>query len=250
MTGMEQFKDKIVLVTGAARGLGRSIAEKFAGRGAHVAVCDLNREWLADTEKAITGLGRQALALAADVSNPEHVQAALETVVQQFGRLDVMVNNAGITKDGFLVRMSEADWDAVININLKGTFLFTKQAAKVMMKQKSGAIVNVASIIGLIGNAGQANYGASKAGVIALTKSAARELASRNIRINAVAPGFIETRMTEVLPEAIRQKMLAAIPLGRFGRPEDVANVVLFLAGQDAAYMTGQVLTISGGMVM
>ncbi len=250
MTGMEQFKDKIVLVTGAARGLGRAIAEKFAAQGANVAVCDLNREWLADTEKAIAGLGRQALALAADVSNPEHVQAALEAVIKQFGRLDVMVNNAGITKDGFLVRMSEADWDAVININLKGTFLFTKQAAKVMMKQKSGAIVNVASIIGLIGNAGQANYGASKAGVIALTKSAARELASRNIRVNAVAPGFIETRMTEVLPEEIRQKMLAAIPMGRFGKPEDVANVVLFLAGQDAAYMTGQVLTISGGMVM
>ena len=247
---MDQFTDKIVLVTGAARGLGRAIAGKFAGQGAHVAVCDLNREWLADTEKAITGYGRKTLGLAADVSNPAHVQAAVEAVVQQFGRLDVMVNNAGITKDGFLVRMSEADWDAVINVNLKGTFLFTKQAAKVMMKQRSGAIVNVASIIGLIGNAGQANYGASKAGVIALTKSAAKELASRNIRVNAVAPGFIETKMTAVLPEEIRNKMLAAIPMGRFGLPEDVANVVLFLAGQDSAYMTGQVLTISGGMVM
>lgn len=247
---MDQFTDKIVLVTGAARGLGRAIAEKFAAQGAHVAVCDLNREWLADTEKAITGYGRQTLGLAADVSNPAHVQAAVDAVVQQFGRLDVMVNNAGITKDGFLVRMSEADWDAVINVNLKGTFLFTKQAAKVMMKQRSGAIVNVASIIGLIGNAGQANYGASKAGVIALTKSAAKELASRNIRVNAVAPGFIETKMTAVLPEEVRNKMLAAIPMGRFGLPEDVANVVLFLAGQDSAYMTGQVLTISGGMVM
>ena len=247
---MGEFKDKIVLVTGAARGLGRVIAEKFAARGAHLAICDLNQEWLADTEKAILAHDRQALCMAADVSNPEHVQAVTDAVMKQFGRLDVMVNNAGITKDGLLVRMSEADWDAVLNINLKGTFLFTKQAAKLMMKQRSGAIVNIASIIGLIGNAGQANYGASKAGVIALTKSAAKELASRNIRVNAVAPGFIQSKMTEVLPENIRQKMLDAIPMGRFGVPEDVANVVLFLAGPGSSYMTGQVLTISGGMVM
>ncbi len=241
---------KIALVTGAARGLGRAIAEKLALAGAHVAVCDLEREWLSDTEQAITGHGCRTLGLAADVRDAAQVQATIEAVVEKFGRLDILVNNAGITKDGLLVRMSEADWDDVIDINLKGTFLFTKQAAKVMMKQRAGAIVNIASIIGLIGNAGQANYGASKAGVIALTKSAAKELAARNIRVNAVAPGFIETKMTAVLPEDIKQKMLDAIPMRRFGRPEDVANVVLFLAGSNSAYMTGQVLTISGGMVM
>jgi 3-oxoacyl-[acyl-carrier protein] reductase len=164
--------------------------------------------------------------------------------------VDVLVNNAGITKDTLMIRMSEQDWDAVLSVNLKGTFLFTKAVARPMMKQRTGAIVNVASIIGLIGNAGQCNYAASKAGVIALTKSAAKELASRNVRVNAVAPGFIETRMTEALPEEVRKKMLGAIPMGRFGQPDDVADVVLFLAGKTSSYMTGQVLTVCGGMVM
>ncbi|MCA1808298.1 MAG: 3-oxoacyl-[acyl-carrier-protein] reductase [Kiritimatiellia bacterium] len=247
---MGEFQDKIVMVTGAARGLGRTIAESFARQGADIVACDLQQDWLGDTEQAVNDLGRKVLCLAADVSNAEHAQATVEAAMKHFGRLDVLVNNAGITKDTLLVRMSEADWDAVISVNLRGTFLFTKQAAKVMMKQRSGAIVNVASIIGLIGNAGQANYAASKGGVIALTKSAAKELAARNVRVNAVAPGFIETRMTAGLPEEIRGKMLAAIPMARFGVPEDVANVVLFLAGGASAYMTGQVLTVSGGMVM
>ena len=247
---MGQLDGKKALVTGAARGIGRAIAEKLAAEGADVAVCDLNRDWLAETEQAITARGRKALTLATDVSQAASVQQTVDEALQVFGRLDILINNAGITRDGFLVRMSEEDWDQVLTVNLKGTFLFTKAVSRGMMKQKSGIIVNLASIIGLIGNAGQCNYAASKAGVIALTKSAARELASRNIRINAVAPGFIETKMTAALPEAVREKMLAAIPMARFGLPDDVANVVLFLASPASAYMTGQVLNISGGMVM
>ncbi len=247
---MDILGGKKALVTGAARGIGRVIAETLAASGADVAFCDLKSEWLTETEQAIRARGRQALALAADVSCQESVQQAVEAALKAFGRIDILVNNAGITRDGFLVRMTEADWDQVIAVNLKGTFLFTKAVSKGMMRQKAGVIVNLASIIGLIGNAGQCNYAASKAGVIALTKSAARELASRNIRVNAVAPGFIETKMTESLPEDIRNKMLAAIPMGRMGVPQDVANVVLFLASEASAYMTGQVLTVSGGMVM
>ncbi|MCX6991825.1 MAG: 3-oxoacyl-[acyl-carrier-protein] reductase [Kiritimatiellaeota bacterium] len=247
---MGQLDGKIALVTGAARGIGRAIAEKLAAEGADVVVCDLNRDWLAETEQAITAKGRKALALATDVSQAKSVQQTVDEALKGFGRLDILINNAGITRDGFLVRMSEEDWDQVLAVNLKGTFLFTKAVSRGMIKQKSGVIVNLASIIGLIGNAGQCNYAASKAGVIALTKSAARELASRNIRVNAVAPGFIETKMTAALPEAVRGKMLAAIPMARFGLPDDVANVVLFLASPASAYMTGQVLSISGGMVM
>ncbi|MDO9542406.1 MAG: 3-oxoacyl-[acyl-carrier-protein] reductase, partial [Kiritimatiellia bacterium] len=233
-----------------ARGIGRAIAEKMADEGAEVALCDLNREWLEDVLKACGSKGSRATGYAVDVSRPADVQKAVDAVLNDFGRIDILVNNAGITRDGFLVRMSEQDWDAVLNVNLKGTFLFTKAVAKIMLKQRSGAIVNSASIIGLIGNAGQCNYAASKAGVIALTKSAAKELASRNIRVNAVAPGFITTKMTESLPENIREKMLAAIPLERFGAPDDVADAVLFLASDRAAYITGQVINISGGMVM
>ncbi|MFH1476363.1 MAG: 3-oxoacyl-[acyl-carrier-protein] reductase [Verrucomicrobiota bacterium] len=247
---MGQLDGKKALITGAARGIGRAIAEKLAAEGADVAVCDLNRDWLAETEQAITALGRKTLTLATDVSQAKSVQQTVDEALKVFGRLDILVNNAGITRDGFLVRMSEEDWDQVLAVNLKGTFLFTKAVSRGMIKQKSGVIVNLASIIGLIGNAGQCNYAASKAGVIALTKSAARELASRNIRVNAVAPGFIETKMTAALPEAVRGKMLDAIPMARFGLPDDVANVVLFLASPASAYMTGQVLSISGGMVM
>jgi len=247
---MGQLDGKKALVTGAARGIGRAIAEKLAAEGADVAVCDLNLDWLAETGQVIAALGRKALTLATDVSQANSVQQTVAEALQAFGRLDILVNNAGITRDGFLVRMAEEDWDQVIAVNLKGTFLFTKAVSRGMIKQKSGIIVNLASIIGLIGNAGQCNYAASKAGVIALTKSAARELASRNIRVNAVAPGFIETKMTAALPEAVRAKMLDAIPMARFGLPDDVANVVLFLASPASAYMTGQVLSISGGMVM
>lgn len=247
---MAEFDNKVVLVTGAARGIGRAIAEKFAAAGADLALCDLNREWLADTAAAVTAKGRRAVCFAADVGRTADAQAAVEGAGKAFGKIDVLVNNAGITRDTFLVRMSEEDWDAVLAVNLKGTFLFTKWVARMMMKQRSGAIVNIASIIGLIGNAGQCNYAASKAGVIALTKSAARELVARNIRVNAVAPGFIETKMTAELSAEVRNKMLEAIPMAKFGVPDDVANVVLFLAGEASAYMTGQVLSVNGGMVM
>jgi 3-oxoacyl-[acyl-carrier protein] reductase len=246
---MAQLDNKVALVTGAARGIGQAIAIKMAAEGADLIICDLQQDWLAETTQKIEALGRRASGYAVDVSNAQAVQEMVDRAVQAMGRIDVLVNNAGITKDGLLIRMSEADWDAVLDINLKGTFLFTKAVSRIMMKQRSGAIVNVASIIGLIGNAGQCNYSASKAGVIALTKSSAKELASRNIRANAVAPGFIRSKMTEKLPEEIQKKMLEAIPLGRFGEPEDVANVVTYLASDAAAYVTGQVLTVCGGMV-
>ncbi len=185
-----------------------------------------------------------------DVRSADAVQEVTDAISKDFGHIDILVNNAGITRDTLMMRMSEEDWDAVLDVNLKGTFLFTKAASRIMMKQRSGAIVNIASIIGLIGNAGQCNYSASKAGVIALTKSAAKELASRNVRVNAVAPGFIRTKMTDALSEDVRQQMLNAIPMSRFGEPQDVARVVSFLASDASAYMTGQVLTVSGGMVM
>jgi 3-oxoacyl-[acyl-carrier protein] reductase len=190
------------------------------------------------------------MTVAVDVGNADAVNAAVARVMETFGRIDIMVNNAGITKDGLLMRMSDEDWDAVLNVNLKGTFLFTRAVSRPMMKQRSGVIVNIASIIGLIGNAGQCNYAASKAGVIALTKSTAKELASRNIRVNAVAPGFIQSKMTDALSEDVRKKMMDNIPMQRFGTPEDVAKAVVFLAGDASAYVTGQVLSVNGGMVM
>lgn len=247
---MATMTGKVALVTGAARGIGQAIAKKLAAEGCDVALCDLKAEWLAETVGLIEAMGRKVKCFEVDVGNAAAVDAAVNGAVKEFGKIDILINNAGITKDTLMIRMSEQDWDAVMTVNLKGTFLFTKAVARPMMKQRTGAIVNVASIIGLIGNAGQCNYAASKAGVIALTKSAAKELASRNVRVNAVAPGFIETKMTEALPEEVRTKMLGAIPMGRFGQPEDVANVVLFLASDMSSYMTGQVLPICGGMVM
>ena len=247
---MATMTGKVALVTGAARGIGQAIAKKLASEGCDVALCDLKAEWLAETVGLIEAMGRKVKCFEVDVGNAAAVDAAVNGAVKEFGKIDILINNAGITKDTLMIRMSEQDWDAVMTVNLKGTFLFTKAVARPMMKQRTGAIVNVASIIGLIGNAGQCNYAASKAGVIALTKSAAKELASRNVRVNAVAPGFIETKMTEALPEEVRTKMLGAIPMGRFGQPEDVANVVLFLASDMSSYMTGQVLPICGGMVM
>jgi len=247
---MAMFEGKVALVTGAARGIGQAIAKKLALEGCDVALCDLKAEWLTETVGLIEAAGRKVKCFEADVSQAAAVDAAVSGVIEAFGKVDILVNNAGITKDTLMIRMSEQDWDAVLSVNLKGTFLFTKAVARPMMKQRSGTIVNVASIIGLIGNAGQCNYAASKAGVIALTKSAAKELAARNVRVNAVAPGFIQTRMTDVLPEDVRKKMLELIPMSRFGQPEDVANVVLFLASDAASYMTGQVLPVCGGMVM
>jgi 3-oxoacyl-[acyl-carrier protein] reductase len=247
---MAQLAGKVALVTGAARGIGQSIALKLAAEGADVAVCDLEKDWLAETTGKVAALGRKAHGYAANVSQADDVNNTVTQIHKDFGHIDILVNNAGITKDNLLIRMSDEEWDQVLAVNLKGTFLFTRAVGKIMMKQRAGSMVNIASIIGLIGNAGQINYAASKAGVIALTRSVARELASRNVRANAVAPGFIQTKMTDKLPEDVRARMLGAIPLARFGQPDDVADAVLFLAGDASRYITGQVLSICGGMVM
>lgn len=242
--------NKIALITGAGRGIGQAIALKLAADGADIAVVDLKPEFCAETCDKVRAMGRRAWAYGADVSKAASVEETVAKVLADCGKVDILVNNAGITKDTLLMRMSEADWDAVLDINLKGTFLFTKALAREFVKQRSGRIVNIASVIGLVGNAGQCNYGASKAGVIGFTKSVARELASRSVTCNAVAPGFIETKMTAALGEEIRQKLMNQIPLRRLGSPDDVANAVRFLASDQAAYITGQVLTVDGGMVM
>jgi len=247
---MAAFEGKVAVVTGAARGIGQAIARRLAQEGADVVICDLQVEWLAETAGIVEGLGRKALPLAVDVGDSETVNACINEVVKVFGKVDIMVNNAGITKDTLLVRMSDDDWDAVLRVNLKGTFLFSRAVAKHMMKQRSGAIVNIASISGIIGTAGQANYAASKAGVIALTKSTANELAARGVRANAIAPGFISSKMTDALSEDVRKQYLSRIPLGRFGTVEDIANAVVFLASEQSSYMTGQTLHVNGGMVM
>jgi 3-oxoacyl-[acyl-carrier protein] reductase len=247
---MKQLENKVAVVTGAGRGIGRAIALKFAAHGADIVAVDLKTDFVQETVDEVRKLGRKAWAVAANVSEAASVEAAAEQILKEADRVDILVNNAGITKDGLLMRMSEADWDAVLDINLKGTFLFTKAFSRAFLKQKSGRIVNIASVIGLIGNAGQCNYAASKAGVIGFTKSVARELASRGITANAIAPGFIETKMTEALSPEARAALLKQIPLASLGQPEDVAEVALFFAGPAARYITGQVLAVDGGMVM
>ncbi|WP_210363788.1 3-oxoacyl-[acyl-carrier-protein] reductase [Bacillus sp. REN3] len=246
-----RLEGKIALVTGAARGIGHEIALELAREGASVAVnyagSEAKAQALADEIKA---MGREAFAIQADVSNSESVTGMVKETIDRFGRLDILVNNAGITKDNLLMRMKESEWDDVININLKGVFLCTKAVTRQMMKQRSGRIVNISSIVGVSGNAGQANYVAAKAGVIGLTKTSAKELASRGITVNAVAPGFITTDMTDKLGEEVKEEMLKQIPLGRFGNPKDIARTVVFLASEDSSYMTGQTLHIDGGMVM
>jgi len=246
---MSLLEGKLAVVTGAARGIGQSIALRLAEEGADLALCDVQADWVAETKQKVEALGRRAEAYAVDVSKGDQVQAGVDAIVKDFGKIDIVVNNAGITRDGLLIRMSEEDWDLVMNINLKGTFLMTKAAAKYMMKQRSGTFVNIASVIGLMGNPGQANYGASKAAVSNLTKTTAKELAARGIRANAIAPGFIKTKMTDALSDDVRNQMLAAIPMKDFGTPEDVANVVLFLASDLSRYVTGQTLSVCGGMV-
>jgi 3-oxoacyl-[acyl-carrier protein] reductase len=247
---MGQLTDQIAVVTGAGRGIGQAIALKLAAEGADVVCVDLQADFVQQTVAGVQQLGRKAWAVAANVADAGSVEAAAEQILKEAGRVDILVNNAGITRDTLLMRMSEADWDAVLSINLKGTFLMTKAFSRAFLKQRSGRIVNIASVIGLIGNAGQCNYAASKAGVIGLTKSVARELASRGITANAIAPGFIETKMTEALGEEARASLLKQIPLNCLGQPEDVANAVLFLASPAARYVTGQVLAVDGGMVM
>jgi len=247
---MNPLENKVALVTGAARGIGQAIALQLAADGADLALCDVKTEWLDDTAAKVKALGRRAETYAMDVADGTAVTAAVAQVSSDFGQIDVLVNNAGITRDTLLIRMTEEDWDAVLDINLKGSFLVTKAVAKFMMKKRTGTIVNIASVVGIMGNAGQANYTASKAGLIALTKTAAKELGSRNIRVNAVAPGFIRTAMTEQLSEQAKDAMLRLVPLGRPGEPEDVAKTVAFLASDNSAYINGQVLTVCGGMVM
>ena len=246
---MKPLENKIALVTGAARGIGQAIALQLASDGADLALCDVKVEWLEDTAAKVKALGRRVETYAMNVADGAAVGEAVAKVAADFGRIDVLVNNAGITRDTLLIRMSEEDWDAVLDINLKGAFLVTKAVVKFMMKQRSGAIVNIASVVGIMGNAGQANYTASKAGLIALTKTTAKELGSRNVRVNAVAPGFIRTAMTDKLPEAAKEAMLRMVPLGRPGEPEDVAKAVAFLASDNAAYVNGQTLAVCGGMV-
>ena len=253
---MGELTGKTAIVTGAARGIGAAIARKLAERGANVAVCDLKAEWCEDTVKTIEATGARAKAYGVNVAVSAEVDACVKTVLADFGGVDIMVNNAGITKDGLLMRMSEDDWDAVLDVNLKGTFLFTRAVARPMMKNKAadgspagGAIINIASVVGIMGNAGQANYTASKGGVIALTKTTAKELGSRNIRCNAVAPGFIQSKMTDVLPEDVKARYMDSIPLKRFGTQDDIAKAVVFLAGPDAEYITGQIVSVNGGMI-
>ena len=247
---MFELNSKCVVVTGAARGLGQAIAIKFAQAGANIALCDLQEDWLSETLEKVKSLGSRAETYGINVADVESVTEGIKAIESDFGQIDVLVNNAGITKDGLLMRMSEEDWDAVLDVNLKGVFLCTKAVMRGMMKQRSGTIVNIASVIGLMGNPGQANYAASKGGVISFTKTVAKELASRNVRCNAVAPGFIRTAMTDLLEEDVQIKMKELIPLSRFGEPDDVANVVLFLASDASSYVTGQVLSTCGGMVM
>ncbi len=245
-----RLEGKVALVTGSGRGIGREIALAFAQEGADVVIWDVNAADAEKTARDIENLGRKALSSQVDVTNLTQVEESVNKILDKFGKIDILVNNAGITRDNLLMRMSEADWDLVIKVNLKGTFICTKAVTRPMLKARGGKIINIASIIGIMGNAGQANYSASKAGIIALTKTTAKELASRNITANAVAPGFIDTEMTQKLSEETRAKMLELVPLARMGLPKDIANVCLFLASSDAGYITGQTIVVDGGMVM
>lgn len=244
------LEGKVALVTGSAQGIGKSIALVLARDGADCIISDVNLELAEKTAEEIRSTGRKALSVRSNVVDAGDVAAMMQAGIDEFGKIDILVNNAGITRDGLLMRMKDEDWDQVLNVNLKGAFLCIRAVSRTMMKKRSGRIINIASIVGAMGNVGQANYVASKAGLIGLTKTVARELASRGVTCNAVAPGFIETSMTQVLADDVKEKLMAQIPMGRLGSTEDVAHAVRYLASDDAAYITGQVLHVNGGMYM
>lgn len=245
-----EFRGQVALITGSARGIGKAIAEGLAHYGVDVVIADVNLDEALNTSREIANLGVRSQAFRLDVSRSEEVKNVFEEIQKNFGRLDILVNNAGITRDGLLLRMKEEDWDSVININLKGAFLCSKEAVRMMSKQRYGRIVNIASVVAFMGNPGQVNYSASKAGIVGLTKTIAKEYASRGITANAVAPGFIMTAMTEALPEEVKEQMKRAIPMARFGTVEDVAKAVIFLSSPESGYITGQVIHVNGGMYM
>jgi len=245
-----KLKDKVAVVTGAGRGIGRTIALQLAREGASLVCWDIEEESVVQTAREVEAMGSLGLSFRVDVAQFNQVSSAVEQILGRFSRIDILVNNAGITRDNLLARMSEEEWNQVLDVNLKGTFNCTKAVVKQMMKQRSGRIVNIASVVGLMGNAGQVNYCASKAGIIGFTKAVAKELASRAITVNAVAPGFIETEMTKGLGDRGRETFLKAIPLRRLGKPEDVALLVSFLVSEDAGYVTGQVINVDGGLLM
>ncbi len=247
---MSLLNDKVAVVTGAGRGIGRAVAIAYAKMGANVVCVSRTEENASKVATEIQALGQKAWAFAVDVSDTSAVEASAKSILEATGKLDILVNNAGITRDNLLMRMSEEEWDTVLNTNLKGAFNFTKAFTRTFMKQRSGRIINIASVIGLVGNAGQSNYAASKAALLGFTKSVAKELAPRGITANAIAPGFIETDMTAVLDEKVRGSIIDRVPMARFGSPEDIANAAIFLAMESTNYMTGQILTVDGGMVM
>tara|TARA_B100001029_G_C15059749_1_gene457383 strand:- start:2144 stop:2896 length:753 start_codon:yes stop_codon:yes gene_type:complete len=244
------LKNKVSIVTGASQGIGKSIAIKLANYGSKIMLVSRNKNKLQDVQKLILSINSEAIIQTADVSKYDEFSSIIANTIKEWGKIDILVNNAGITRDNIIIRMQEDDWDKVINVNLKGCFNGIKTVAKQMMKNKGGRIINITSVIGLTGNSGQSNYAASKAGIIALTKSMAKELGKRNITINAVAPGYIETNMTKELSENLKEQMVSSIPLGKLGKPDDVANMVCFLASKEAEYITGQTFNVDGGMVM
>ncbi|MBI4810199.1 MAG: 3-oxoacyl-[acyl-carrier-protein] reductase [Ignavibacteriales bacterium] len=244
------MKNRVAVVTGGAQGIGKAIVMGLASNGANVVIADMNEEGVNQTKKDVESLGAKALGVKCNVSDVNDIDNLVKKTMEIFSTIDILVNNAGVTRDNLMMRMDEKDWDLVLSVNLKGPFLLTKAVTHVMMKQRYGRIVKVSSVVGLMGNAGQANYAASKGGLISLTKSVAKEFASRNITCNAVAPGFIETSMTEKLQDKVKESYIKAIPLNRFGTPNDVANAVLFLSSEESGYITGQIIGIDGGMFM